>query len=101
MLVMYAVGIPTAFDFLGWNALPQSIAVHFVVSVAVSGSPSPWMYINLRKIYEEPMKTPIETLSSIRIASASASQASVSYAFVAQYPVVMRCHDTTRSRRCK
>lgn len=79
MLVMYAFGIPTAFgDFYVQTGFTQFANIHFIVSVAVSGSLSPWMYINLRRIYDEPMKVPIETLSSLQIASAFSPQ-EVSY----------------------
>lgn len=78
MLAMYAVGILINFDFnlnpflnilSSSSTFPQYINEHFIVSVAVSGSLSPWMYISLKRTYEEPMRIPIETLSSIQVAS--------------------------------
>lgn len=58
MLILYAAGIVITWygDDLVLD-FHQILNQHFIVSVVVSGSFSPWMYMHLKQILDDPKKT--------------------------------------------
>ena len=77
MLVLYAVGLGLVSQAEAFHG-SISLTVHFVASVAVSGSLSPRMYIHLKQAYEANAGGASQNLSSFRAASFTASDVSVS-----------------------
>ena len=68
MLILYAVGTILVFQAEAAH-ISISLTVHFVASVAVSGSLSPRMYIHLKQAYEVNAGGASQNLSSFRAAS--------------------------------
>ena len=77
MLVLYAAGIVLVYQ-AELERMSISLTVHFVASVAVSGSLSPRMYIHLKQAYEANAGGVSQNLSSFRAASFIASDVSPS-----------------------
>ena len=75
MLILYAVGTILVFQAEAAH-ISISLTVHFVASVAVSGSLSPRMYIHLKRAYEANAGGASQNLSSFRAAPFTVSDVS-------------------------
>ena len=67
MLIFYALGIVLSFDWEAEVTLSYFFNAHFMASVAISGFFSPWMYIHLKRAYEEPVRLSIRTLTTLHV----------------------------------
>ena len=71
MIVLDVFGILITCFWESMGLSPAAKFIHFVATVAFSGSVSPWMFMHLKEAYDNPLRNELRDLTPLNFADMS------------------------------